>query len=198
MKSILLGAAFLGLMTLPAPADEISTSGSVFISGPALQIKSGIAIPTGTIEFLPATTVTLTGAFSGLEPAVTWQNMGQTIALTDIGTASDLACGLDCLFTIGAASFHVNSITRFGGIIVGLSIIEGIGTFITPEFEVTDKFDLTVANHRDPDLSQFKFVPEADVSFGFSHSVPAPMLGAGLPGVLALLDWFGWRRRRQA
>jgi hypothetical protein len=135
-------------------------------------------------------------AFTGLEPVVTWQNMGQTIALADIGTASDLACGLDCLFTIGAASFHVNSITFFGGDLVGSSFIEGIGTIITPEFEATDRFSLIVRNHRDPDLSQFKFVPEADVSFSFTHSVPAPLLGPGLPGVLALLGWFGWRRRR--
>ena len=35
MKSLLLGAAFLGLMALPAQADEISTSGFVFTIGTA-------------------------------------------------------------------------------------------------------------------------------------------------------------------
>src|SRR5262249_24544963 len=90
---------------------------------------------------------------------------GQTIPLTQVGTGSDLACGQDCLFTLGAAEFHVNS-TFVGGNTNTSFDLSGIGTMIMPGFDpATDGFSLIA---QDP----FVNAPIADVEFDFFHVCP--------------------------
>jgi len=129
----ILSAALLSLMALPAQAAEIS--GVLGIGGTAeMQIQGAIGI--GTVEFLDATVRFLPFSFPDPEPVLTWQNMGQTIPLADIGTNSDLACATDCLFTLGAAEFHVLSRGQVQGDLTRQFLLhQGRGTLIIPGFD---------------------------------------------------------------
>lgn len=176
------------LAPLPARADLV---GTIDLLGTGeLQVMGTIGI--GTIKLLPALNpLTLTGDFAGLGTVLTWQNVGQTISLAGLGTNSDLACGSDCLFTLGAAEFHVNT-RAIGGDINQTFTMEGIGTLIVPGLGfATDQYLFVAQN---PSFG----VLEAQVRFSFSHAVPGPIAGAGLPGLIfafgGLLTWY---KRRQ-
>jgi len=193
-----LTVAFFGLMALSAQADGIVPtvpSQVAFFGNAQLNVTS---IGIGTLEFLVSAVqspFTLTGVFSAIEPVLTWRNTGANVSLQQIGSGSDLACGSDCLFTLGSASFHINSISSVtgGGGIPGDYALSGLGTLVLPNFSVVDPFFLHVQgiNFASTELANW------NVQFVFGHAtlLPAPLLGAGLPGLLVvLLTTFAARR----
>ena len=155
IKNLLGAAALLMLLgAAPVGAVELPLWGTV-----SFRLRADYDLQTpynksAVINLLPVEPLALklTGSFAHLEPLLVFQNMGQTFLFEDLGVNSNLACGLDCLFTVGDAEFHVDWGNTFRGGEDCCHIFRyGTGTFVMPGFDpITHTFALSTccqANH---------------------------------------------------
>jgi hypothetical protein len=180
-------AAGLAMALAASPASAIPIVGTLSISGPNIIDYDG-----NTITFLSGATV---GAASGdfatagfsIGDVVTMRNLGFPISYAGVGpttfnSGSDLACGAGCVFsaldvvTGNTALFNIVSYVISENPGVDLDII-GTG------------FAFLSAVGFDPTPGTFLFTTQGPggptVTFSATTiSVPGPIVGAGLPGLL--------------
>ena len=206
MRKLLLATLAMGALLNPASADtlpflttQISLWGTsrlnLDLSNQNLTILSGD----------PFISTYQSGALSGLGDGgtVSWRNQGS--AFPSIATGSDLSCGGNCLLsgTNHGLTFTFNVLPTdlkfwtIEGFLIGMG--SGIATLtgFAPT-EGTFYLSFPTWSSAAPTEGVFGFTWVDPPASSIAHN-PAPIAGAGLPGLFlasaGLLAW--WRRRRK-
>jgi len=201
-KILISGSLLAAAASAPAKADIIH--GTLTVFGSAYIEGSG---PSQTVEFLPGQTLPTmaTGDFMtlGAAPGFGWQNMGTDLLVSRIGQGSDLLCGSSCFFTatngISGLSLNILNINSGGTMDANLLDLTGTAIINMTGFSPTLGFwwlDVFPIDHPLAPTGWWQ-------TFGIAAigsppvPVPAPLTGAGLPGLLlASAAFLGWWRRR--
>jgi hypothetical protein len=196
-KNKLIGAGLLiSLMTgaVDAQANQITGVLDVFVKTTFINpdiVRYDITSNTGF-------STVLTGDFAPFGPnlAVTPQNAGAYIFVSQIGNSSNLFCGLTCVMYIGGAGLQgwlnvthdvYDPVT---GIVNGEGIMNLVGFDPTPAaFSLGVNFELGGLENFSVMTFSSTPVPPAPV--------PGPIVGAGIPGIAAALGLFGFHRFRR-
>jgi len=203
MKNRVLGvavatAALLALSTVPfGPASAAMISGELSLSG-----GNNLDLMARTITFNfgnPFNIATETGNFTtlGTGGSVTWRNQGTAISFDTLTAGSDLMCGTmaavpGCMFqgSNGGISVNFNLTSEDPAqIIGGQLILTGTGIVQLTNFDPTPgTFSLTTQGGTGTNLTFSSTVT----------AVPGPIVGAGLPGLVAACGGLlGLARRRR-
>jgi hypothetical protein len=209
MQKLFLTAVALAAFACPATAAYIPAGDSILFYGNAYFEYSA-----QTIEFLrgqtlppyesPGSPFTQLGSNLGF----IWQNEFTDLPISQIGTGSDLWCGTNCLVTIGqydgplgawlnVLDMHV-AVNQHDSLIVG-----GAGIFTMTGYDPTPGNWMLFSNVvEDPRAPTGWWQGVGFISSGQPAHVPAPLVGAGLPGLAAacgaLLLWLGLRHKGDA
>jgi hypothetical protein len=193
IQGFLAAAALFAVAYAPA-AHATPITGQLSLTG-----GNDINIAAHTITFNfgnPTNSATETGSFSTLGTGLTvlWEHQGSPIDYTALTAGSNLGCGGGCLFEVRNASNLVvadfDLTTEFAPVVSGGFLnLSGTGTARLNGFDNTlVTFSLSTQGGSGTNLT-----------FSSTVAVPAPVLGAGLPGLVAACGGLLAlaRRRRQ-
>lgn len=188
MKNTIAAAALVAFSFGPANAAAIT--GSLEFGG-----SSTVNTTTDQITFGPAAVLFgSTGILGALFPTFTpisMRDVGVAISYAnqDLTAGSTLGCGGGCLFTTtvgpNTLQFNVEGYS-FDEPAVGGLTISGFGTLFLTGFDNT--------------FGSFSYSSQNGLSFSATVAVPGPIVGAGLPGLIAAcgaLIALARRRRRE-
>jgi hypothetical protein len=206
MRKLLLAGLAMGTLLCPANADTLPyLTGQISLWGTS---SLNLDLSNQTLTILsgdPFISTYQSGALSALGDGgtVTWRNQGSPFH--SIAAGSDLSCGDNCLLsgTNNGLTFTFNVLPTdlkfwtIEGFLIGM----GSGMASLTDFAPTEgTFYLSFPtwSSATPTEGVFGFT-WIDPSASSIATNPAPIAGAGIPGLLlasgALLGW--WRRRRQ-
>ena len=173
------------------PANAIPITGQMSTFG-----VNDLNLEAQTITFIsgaPFIAATETGSFSGLGTGglLTWRNQGTPLNFNSLTTGSDLDCGGGCLFTgtNNGLTVKFNLLTESVSVVGGFLTLFGSGTAFLTGF--------------DPTPGVFSLSSQGGSGLGLTFSsttlsVPGPVVGAGLPGlVVACIGLLALARRRR-
>ena len=208
MKKLLLATALVSI-AFPTLANTID--GSFILYGNAYP-------DAGTIEFInnsPTLPPNEYGGFVALGVEtnngnfldLSWRNLNTDISLANLTAGSNLGCGAGCLVMFGNSQnggggwFNVSTVdlTPIPGmpdvVAHGYGVMTCAGTFVCDPTYGAWGLSMTAVDSPLAPTGWWQ-------AFGFTAAptpVPAPVLGTGIPGLLAMaLVWLAARRKRAA
>jgi hypothetical protein len=206
MRKLLLAGLAMGALLCSANADTLPYLTTQISLWGTSSVNLDLADQTLTIlSGDPFTSTSQSGALTALGDGgtVSWRNQGSPFH--SIATGSDLSCGDNCLLsgTNNGLTFTFNVLPTdlkfwtIDGFLIGMgSGIANLTGFAPTEGTFYLSFPMWSQGMRSEGVFGFTWVDPPPPSI---HTSPAPIAGAGLPGLMlasgALLGW--WRRRRQ-